>query len=86
MPKGGTLTIETKRDKDLFVLSIRDTGAGIREEDIIRVFDPFFSTKSEGVGLGLTICYGIIVSHGGIIEVESKPKEGSVFTVSLPVG
>lgn len=85
MPKGGILTIETERDEHLFMLSIRDTGAGIREEDIIRVFDPFFSTKSEGVGLGLTICYGIIVSHGGIIEVESKPKEGSVFTVSLPI-
>ena len=45
----------------------------------------FFSTKTQGVGLGLTICYGIIVSHGGTIEVESKFKKGSLFTVSLPI-
>lgn len=86
MPKGGELTIETKRDEEFFVLSIKDTGGGISEEDIIKIYDPFFSTKSDGVGLGLTICYGIIVSHDGIIEVESKPGKGAVFTVSLPVG
>ncbi|MDP2970875.1 MAG: ATP-binding protein, partial [Deltaproteobacteria bacterium] len=64
---------------------IRDTGKGIPEEDIIKIFDPFFSTKTQGVGLGLTICYGIIVSHGGTIEVDSKFEKGSLFTVSLPI-
>lgn len=84
MPKGGELTIVTETDGNFFVVKIQDTGAGIPEEDIIRIFDPFFSTKAGGVGLGLTVCYGIVVSHGGTIEVESKPKEGSIFTVSFP--
>ncbi|MFH1903936.1 MAG: ATP-binding protein [bacterium] len=85
MPKRGKLTIITEFKGNLFEVKIQDTGKGIPEEDIIRIFDPFFSSKSGGVGLGLTICYGIIVSHGGTIEVESKPKEGSIFMVSLPV-
>ena len=86
MPRGGNLSIVTKVDGNLFVVKVEDTGEGIPEEDIIRIFDPFFSSKPSGVGLGLSICYGIIVSHGGTTEVESKPKEGTVFTVSLPVG
>jgi len=86
MSKKGRLTISTERSADFFVIKIQDTGKGIAEEDVIKVFDPFFSSKSEGVGLGLTVCYGIIVSQGGTIEVESKRKRGSVFTVSLPIG
>jgi len=84
MPKGGQLILATERDRNAFVLRIQDTGHGIPDEDIMKIYDPFFSSKSDGVGLGLTLCYGIIVSHGGRIEVESKPGEGSVFTVSLP--
>lgn len=86
MPKKGKLTIITEINKNLFVVKIQDNGKGIPEKDIIRIFDPFFSTKPDGVGLGLTLCYGIIVSHDGTIEVESKPKKGTIFTVSLPVG
>ena len=85
MPKGGELTIATEASENSFVTKIQDTGRGIPEKDIIRIFDPFFSTKPGGVGLGLTVCYGIIVSHGGTIEVESKPKGGSIFTISLPL-
>lgn len=85
MPDGGSLTIVTEIEGDFFTVKIRDTGEGIPEEDIIRIFDPFFSTKTSGVGLGLSICYGIIVSHGGTIAVESKEGTGTVFTVSLPV-
>lgn len=84
MPKGGNLSIITEPNGQYFVVKIQDTGKGIAEKDIIRIFDPFFSTKAAGVGLGLTICYGIIVSHAGTIEVESKPRKGSIFTVSLP--
>jgi PAS domain S-box-containing protein len=85
MPGGGILTILTELNGNYFLVKIKDAGKGIPEKDIIRIFDPFFSTKPGGVGLGLTICYGIIVSHGGTIEVESKFKKGSLFTVSLPI-
>lgn len=84
MPKGGTMTISTSIEGDFFVVKIQDTGVGIPEEDIIRIFDPFFSTKPMGVGLGLSIVYGIVVSHGGRISVESIWKRGTVFTISLP--
>jgi len=84
MPKGGTMTISTSIEGDFFVVKIQDTGVGIPEEDIIRIFDPFFSTKPMGVGLGLSIVYGIVVSHGGRISVESIWKKGTIFTISLP--
>ncbi|OGW05120.1 MAG: hypothetical protein A2Z59_12505 [Nitrospinae bacterium RIFCSPLOWO2_02_39_17] len=84
MPRGGNLTIITELSGKFFLVKIHDTGKGIPEKDIIKIFDLFFSTKSGGVGLGLSICYGIIVSHGGTIEVESKSRKGSTFTVSLP--
>jgi len=85
MPEGGVMTIETRIEERYFVVKIADTGAGIPEEDIIRIFDPFFSTKASGIGLGLSITYGTVVSHGGTINVESQQKEGAVFTISLPM-
>lgn len=86
MPEeGGALTISSEIDKGNFVVKIQDNGRGIPEEDIIKIFDPFFSRKSQGIGLGLTVCNNIIGSHGGSIEVESEPDTGSVFTVSLPL-
>lgn len=85
MPKGGQLTVITELNGNSFVAKVQDNGKGIFEKDIIRIFDPFFSTKPDGVGLGLTLCYGIIVSHGGTIEVESRLKRGTIFTVSLPL-
>ncbi len=84
MPKGGTMTISTSIEGDFFVVKIQDTGVGIPEEDIIKIFDPFFSTKRMGVGLGLSIVYGIVVSHGGRISVESIWKRGTIFTIFLP--
>jgi len=84
-PKGGKLTIVTEHKENFFEVKIQDMGKGIPDADIIRIFDPFFSSKQGGVGLGLTICYGVIVSHRGTIEVESKLKAGTTFTVSLPV-
>ena len=85
MPDGGRMSVTTEREGGFFVVKIKDTGEGISEEDIIRIFDPFYSTKSSGIGLGLSTTYGIVVSHGGTIGVESERKNGSLFTISLPV-
>ena len=84
MPKGGRMTVVTEDKGAFIVVKIEDKGEGIPEEDIIRIFDPFFSTKASGIGLGLSMTYGIVVSHGGTIGVESQWKQGTVFTISLP--
>jgi signal transduction histidine kinase len=68
-------------------MSLADTGIGIAPENIERVFEPFFTTRSKdgGTGLGLSVTYGIIADHGGLIDVESQVGKGSTFTVWLPV-
>ncbi len=81
----GRIIITTELEKGYLTVKIQDTGKGISEEDIFRIFDPFVSTKASGIGLGLSLCYGIIVSHGGTIEVESKPHKGATFSVFLPM-
>ncbi len=88
MPQGGKLIIKTgvNATKDYIYVRIEDTGCGIPEENIEKLFDPFFSTKGHnGTGLGLSVSYGIIQSHGGDIEVESTPGIGTVFTIYLPL-
>jgi PAS domain S-box-containing protein len=71
----------------LIVVEIRDNGAGISSDVLPRIFDPFFTTKAVGVGmgLGLSICHGIVSAHGGTIDVESGPTRGTLFRVTLPV-
>jgi two-component system nitrogen regulation sensor histidine kinase GlnL len=66
-------------------ITIRDTGEGIRREDIAHVFDPFFTTKDYGTGLGLSVVHGIVQEHGGQIEVESEPQKGTAFHILLPL-
>jgi len=66
-------------------LQVSDTGRGIQEGALDRIFEPFFSTKETGTGLGLAITHGIIQQHGGSIDVESKPGEGTTFTIRLPI-
>jgi signal transduction histidine kinase len=67
-------------------IAIKDSGIGIDPKDVDRIFEPFYTTKGNrgGTGLGLSVTYGIITDHGGTIEVESQPGEGSCFTVWLP--
>ena len=69
-------------------MSITDTGIGIPEKYIERIFDPFFSTKEagKGTGLGLSVSYGIVKQHNGKITAYSSPGKGSTFAVSLPAG
>jgi two-component system, NtrC family, sensor kinase len=86
MPSGGWLTVGTRADDDTVIIEVRDTGHGIRREDIKRIYDPFFTTKGigRGTGLGLSVSYGILQEHGGAIFVESVPGKGTTFQVALP--
>jgi signal transduction histidine kinase len=85
-PPGGVVTVKTQLlgDKEVEVAVI-DRGTGIEAKDLESIFNPFFTTKADGVGLGLAICSKIVDEHGGHITVESSAGEGSVFHVILPV-
>jgi signal transduction histidine kinase len=85
MPEGGTLAVEAvRKDGGKAVVAVRDSGEGIPEENLDRIFDPFFTTKKSGTGLGLSICYNIVKSHGGEVEVQSRPGQGTTVRVILP--
>ncbi len=86
MPQGGNLSIRTKPVENMILTEITDNGAGINEGDLKKIFDPFFSTKSSGtgIGLGLAVCYGIVTAHNGRIEVSNNNGNGTTFSVFLP--
>jgi len=98
MPSGGRLKISARASVDdsrlpaegpgLIEIRVRDTGCGVSQENINKIFDPFFSTKEDGKwnGLGLSVSYGIIEEHGGTISVESEVDNGTVFIICLPAG
>jgi two-component system NtrC family sensor kinase len=85
MSKGGKLGIKTifSDHSEQVQIVISDTGCGIPEEILSQIFEPFVSTK-ESTGLGLAVVYGIVQQHKGEIEVESKPNQGTTFTITLP--
>ncbi|MCB1059817.1 MAG: HAMP domain-containing protein [Calditrichaeota bacterium] len=87
MPGGGTITVRTHAEEEQVVMEVSDTGIGMDEATRDKIFDAFFTTKSEvaGVGLGLFVCYKIIRLHGGFVDVNSVPGEGSTFSVKLPL-
>ena len=87
MAKGGTLTVTTRGDGQNIIIEITDTGTGIKEEHLDKIFDSFFTTKGavKGVGLGLSVCYGFIKDHGGDIVVKSQVGTGTTFVITLPV-
>jgi len=87
MPDGGRLRIRSYRQDSRLVVEVQDTGNGISDEDIKRIYDPFFTTKAvgKGTGLGLSVSYGIIQEHSGQISVESHPGKGTTFTLQLPL-
>jgi two-component system NtrC family sensor kinase len=88
MPDGGNLTITTKTNGKMLHIVVEDTGTGIKSEHLEKVFDSFFTTKTDsikGVGLGLSVCYGFIKEHDGDITVESRYGEWTRFTIKLPL-
>ena len=89
MTRGGTLRVRAghSNKKGLVEVEISDTGCGISKRDLPRIFEPFFTTKEEGkgVGLGLSVVFGIIAKHKGTVEVDSEPGKGSTFKVRFPV-
>ena len=86
MPKGGRLEVSTGIvDGKWIVVSVADTGAGIAEADRERLFEPLFTRKSGGTGLGLALVRSLAEGHGGYVELESEVGQGSVFSVYLPV-
>ena len=84
MEEGGTLTVTTQATRAATVISFRDTGKGVPKDDLGRIFQPFFTTKHRGSGLGLPIVKKIIMAHGGFVEVNSTQGEGTAATISLP--
>ena len=84
----GSITIATSFAHEDVIISIEDTGPGIKEEDMDKIFDPFFTTKpvGKGTGLGLSVSYGIIKQHNGEIKCKSKVGVGTEFKVFLPAG
>ncbi|MBS7633512.1 PAS domain S-box protein [Candidatus Bathyarchaeota archaeon] len=84
MPNGGTLTITTSETDNHAEISFIDTGVGISEENMSKLFTPLYTTKAKGIGMGLSICRKIIDQHGGTIEVRSKPNCGAAFMIRLP--
>ena len=85
MPQGGQLIISTEFLTDKWIKVVfRDSGEGIAEENIEKIFSPFFTTKTEGTGLGLSIVHRIIQDHGGIIKVSSKLEKGTCFELLFP--
>jgi signal transduction histidine kinase len=85
MPGGGNLTIATKRNGTKALVSVSDNGHGITEEEARNLFIPFFTTKTDGTGLGLAHTQQIVNEHGGRIDWTTKRGEGSTFTIQLPL-
>lgn len=85
MPEGGLLTIASMKADNEVRISICDTGVGISEENLTKIFEPYFTTRDNGTGLGLTLVFKIIREHQGEISVDSREGEGTNFEISLPI-
>jgi len=87
MPQVGDIEVKTHREADEVIVQVRDTGTGIAEEDLSKVFQPFWSSKGVGIGkgMGLAVTHGLVKRHGGAISVDSKMGVGTTFTIRLPL-
>ncbi len=84
MPTGGTISIATSQTDDVITLTVSDTGTGIPADVIDRIFEPYFTTKADGTGLGLAMAYKVVKEHGGDIYVQSEVGKGTCFRITLP--
>jgi signal transduction histidine kinase len=85
MPNGGKLTVTSEKANGAVKIAFADTGLGISEENLKKLFGPLFTTKAKGMGLGLAICKRIVEAHGGRISVESAVGKGTTFTITIPL-
>jgi len=85
MPEGGKISLILDRVNQEARLDIVDTGPGIPAENLTRIFDPFYTTKKDGTGLGLSVSYNILQKQGGRIEVQSSAGQGTTFSLFLPL-
>jgi len=87
MPEGGTLKVETREKNNSVLIIVEDTGHGMNDDTLKKIFLPFFTTKDvgQGTGLGLAVVHGIVNSHGGSIKIDSTYGKGSRFEIKLPV-
>ena len=85
MPEGGVLRIASRQQEQAILVEVGDSGQGIAAEHLEKIFNPFFTTRSEGTGLGLAITSRLMQGHGGRIEVASRPGAGTTFTLSFPL-
>jgi signal transduction histidine kinase len=81
----GELHIDTDADNDYVCIQFKDNGCGIPEENLEKIFEPLFTTKPKGIGLGLAITKRLVEQNGGIIDVSSRPEKGTTFTIKLPL-
>jgi signal transduction histidine kinase len=84
MPDGGTLTIRSMEKAASVIIAFEDAGVGITRESLVRIFDPLYTTKEKGTGLGLAVSQNIVEKLNGILAVESEENKGSRFVITLP--
>ena len=85
MPQGGTLSLKALREDRSLIITIKDTGCGIPKDQLTAIYDPFVTSKSKGVGLGLTLVHQVVSNHHGDIRISSEVQKGTVVTITLPL-
>lgn len=85
MPAGGRVSVSLAAQKDFMDVTVSDTGSGIAEEDLPRIYDPYFTSKPAGTGLGLAVVQKIMDAHGGVVQIESKAGIGTTVTLRFPM-
>ncbi|GAE07505.1 ATP-binding protein [Paenibacillus sp. JCM 10914] len=85
MDQTGAVKLSLRKEASTAIVEVEDTGIGIDQESLTRIFDPFYTTKEEGTGLGLSLCQKIVEDHGGRITVQSERGVGTTFTIFIPI-